>query len=347
MNNPTRIDSGNILDLILTSNPSIIVNTHTTPGMSDHEAVTFNVNLNPVRNRKPPHKIFQYKSANWDKLKDDINQLTTTYFHRNPNSRDINENWNFFRNNLTSLVDRNIPSRNTKAKAHLPWITREIIRMQRKRNKSHKKAKQTGRNSDWEKFMQIRRQASKAAAKSYSDYLNNHIGESLQLHWRNGSANYRPISLTCILCKAMEHIILSNMSKHLHKHNILLHFQHGFLSGLSCESQLIETVHDWITAMDNKSQIDAILLDFTKAFDKVPHKRLLSKLGFYGITGNTKNWIKSFLSHQKQRVSVNGALSDNTCVTSGVPQGSVLGPVIFLLYINDINNNIQSPIRLC
>jgi hypothetical protein len=483
LNNPTRIDSGNILDLILTSNPSIIVNTHTTPGMSDHEAVTFNVNLNPVRNRKPPHKIFQYKSANWDKLKDDINQLTSTYFHRNPNSRDINENWNFFRNNLTSLVDRNIPSRNTKAKAHLPWITREIIRMQRKRNKSHKKAKQTGRNSDWEKFRQLRRQASKAAAKSYSDYLNNHIGESLKTNpkqfwsfmkvnkrecigiptlqtngqiitndrdkantlnnhfssvftqeiypipklspsvysdipfleigidgvvkqlkninqnkatgpdelparvlkeaaaeitpiithifqqsyntsklpddWlqalvtpihkkslKSDPANYRPISLTCILCKVMEHIILSNMWKHLHKHNILLHFQHGFQSGLSCESQLIETVHDWITAMDNKSQIDAILLDFAKAFDKVPHKRLLSKLAFYGITGNTKNWIKSFLSHRKQRVSVNGALSDNTCVTSGVPQGSVLGPVLFLLYINDINNNIQSPIRL-
>ena len=148
MNNTTRIDSGNILDLKLTSNPSIIVNTHTTPGMSDHEAGTFNVNLNPVRNRKPTQKIFQYKSANWDKLKDDINQLTTTYFHRNPNSRDINENWNFFRNNFTSLVDRNISSRNTKAKAQLPGITREIIRMQRKRNKSHKKAKQTGRNSD-------------------------------------------------------------------------------------------------------------------------------------------------------------------------------------------------------
>ena len=153
MNNPTRIDSGNILDLILTSNPSIIVNTHTTPGMSDHEAVTFNVNLNPVRNRKPPHKILQYKSANLDKRKDDINQLTTTYFRVNPNSRDINENWNFFRNNLTSLVDRNIPSRNTKAKAHLPWVTREIIRMQRKRNKSYKKANQTGRNGDCNKIL--------------------------------------------------------------------------------------------------------------------------------------------------------------------------------------------------
>ena len=70
---------------------------------------------------------------------------------------------------------------------------------------------------------------------------------------KSDPANYRPISLTCILCKVMEHIILSNMWKHLHKHNIILHFQHGFQSGLSCESQLIETVHDWMTAMDNMS----------------------------------------------------------------------------------------------
>ena len=79
-------------------------------------------------------------------------------------------------------------------------------------------------------------------------------------------------------------------------------------------------------ALDNKTQTDAILLDFAKAFDKVPHKRLLSKLTSYGITGNTHNWITSFLSNRKQRVSVNGALSDTTDVTSGVPQGSVLGP---------------------
>ena len=91
----------------------------------------------------------------------------------------------------------------------------------------------------------------------------------------------------------MEHIIVRNIWKHLHKHDIILHFQHGFQSGLSCESQLIETVHDWMTALDNKTQTDAILLDFAKAFDKVPHKRLLSKLSSYGITSNTHNWITS------------------------------------------------------
>ena len=112
----------------------------------------------------------------------------------------------------------------------------------------------------------------------------------------------------------MEHIIVSNIWKHLHKHDIILHFQHGFQSGLSCESQLIETVHDWMTALDNKTQIDTILLDFAKAFDKVPHKRLLSKLTSYRITGNTHNWITSFLSSRKQWVSVNGALSDITYI---------------------------------
>ena len=89
-----------------------------------------------------------------------------------------------------------------------------------------------------------------------------------------------------------------------------------------------------------------ILLDFAKALNKVPHLRLLSKLTSYGITGNTKNLIKSFLSNRKQRVTVNGSLSDITDVTSGVKQSSVLGPVLFLFYINDIDGNSNSSISL-
>ena len=95
-NDTARIESGNILDLILTSNPSITTNTHTTPGMSDHEAVTFEVNLNPIRNRKPPHKVFIYKSADWCKLKNELSKLTDEYFDTDPNSPDVNTNWTFF-----------------------------------------------------------------------------------------------------------------------------------------------------------------------------------------------------------------------------------------------------------
>ena len=127
VNDPTRIESGNIMDLILTSNPSIITNTHTTPGMSDHEAVTFEVNLNPIRNRKPPHKVFKYKSADWYKLKNEISKLTDEYFDSDPNSQDINTNWTFFRDNLTTLMNNTITHCNTKAKTHLPWISRELI----------------------------------------------------------------------------------------------------------------------------------------------------------------------------------------------------------------------------
>ena len=146
----------------------------------------------------------------------------------------------------------------------------------------------------------------------------------------------------------MEHIIVSNKLKHLHKNGIILYFQHGFQSGLSCESQIIETVHDWMTALDNKTQIDAILLDFAKAFDKVPHKRLLSKLTSYGITGNTHT-IGSHLFYQ---IVSSGSRLTEPCRTSQMlhlvshVQGSVLGPILFLQYINDINENVQSSTRL-
>ena len=172
-----------------------LFNTHTTPGMSDHEAVTFDVNLNPIRNRKPPHKVFKCKSADWCKLKNEISKMTDKYFDTDPNSHDVNTNWIFFRDNLTTLMNNTIPYCNTKAKSHLPWISRELIRMQRRRNKSHKKAKQTGLNKHWEQFRELRRQTTKALATSYKSYVNNQIGDSLKTNpkrfWSFIKANKR------------------------------------------------------------------------------------------------------------------------------------------------------------
>ena len=159
--------------------------------------------------------------------------------------------------------------------------------------------------------------------------------------------NYRPISLTAIPCKLFEHIIVSKIWDHLNKHNIITNRQHGFRKGMSCETQLIEALHDWTEIMNQgQGQIDVILLDFSKAFDTVPHQRLLHKLKSYGITHHTLNWINAFLTNRTHQVLVNGSHSETQIVTSGVPQGTVLGPLLFLLYINDIENNLTSKIRL-
>ena len=144
VNEPTRLDSGNILDIVLTSNSSIISTTVT--GMSDHEAILFDIDMNPTKKNKPPHKVYNYKSANWESLKSNCTELTKHYFDRNPENLDVNSNWDFFRQNYTKLMRQSIPIRMTKHKQHLPWITRSIIRLQRKRDKAHSKAKKTKRN---------------------------------------------------------------------------------------------------------------------------------------------------------------------------------------------------------
>ena len=149
------------------------------------------------------------------------------------------------------------------------------------------------------------------------------------------AVNYRPVSLTCITCKLFEHIICKHILNHLEDHRILSDLQHGFRSGRSCETQLLTTFQDIAHLHNQKgSQIDIAVLDFSKAFDTVPHDGLLSKLKHYGIDEKIWLWISNFLKHRKQCVVVDGMSSNLVNVDSGVPQGTVLGPILFLLNIN-------------
>ena len=149
---------------------------------------------------------------------------------------------------------------------------------------------------------------------------------------RNIPANYRPISLTSVPCKVMEHIIFHHIMSHLNALNILNPLQHGFRPNHSCQTQLVSFIEDIQLSMNNHKQVDLLFLDFSKAFDTVPHRRLLNKLTFYGIQGPILQWISSWLTKRNQRVVVDGESSDAVVVKSGVPQGTVLGPLMFQRY---------------
>ena len=144
----------------------------------------------------------------------------------------------------------------------------------------------------------------------------------------------------------LEHIVVSNIMRNLDSHNALNESQHGFRQNRYCETQLLLTTDDLSKNINSGKQVDVAILDFSKAFDKVSHRRLSSKLDYYGILHHTKQWIACFLSGRSQKVVVQDASSAESPVTSEVPQGTVLGPCLFLLYIDDIGDNISSTVRL-
>ena len=489
-----RTRGENTLDLIATNLPACVNRIETLPGLSDHEVVFAEMSVSATVNKQPQRNIPLYKKARWDDLRKDMKSLSSDVLEMKEHGADVSTMWKFFKSTILESSKKHIPHKLAKRKEAKPWITPQVQRLIRRRDRAHQRMKKSRHSKDAQRFKDLKRLVQRELRRAYWQHIEGVVGSgdvdtgqhannkrfwtfvkhkrsctrgiealkssgklftedqdkarilntqfqeafspgttftkdqfatrckmegefppmkditfsqngvmkllgNLNPHkamgpdnippmilkecatelapavtaifqtsyttgdipedWRTAlvtpiykkgekyqAINYRPISLTSVCCKIMEHIVTSQIMSHAEEHQILYPLQHGFRRGASCETQLVDFVDEVTQKLDSGHQTDCLIMDFSKAFDKVNHSLLTHKLDHYGVRGSTSRWIQAFLGNRKQAVVLNSTTSSFIAVESGVPQGSVLGPAMFLFYINDIPQGIGAKVRL-